>query len=207
VLVRPILMTVAMLALTGCVSLKRTPEARLFALRATAPRAAGTYAGGDLVGVMPVHLPAHLDRPQLVSWSTQGELRVDEFLRWGEPLDMGTTRVLADDLDLVLPDHPSARHPWPAGSPLLCRVSVHVERFGAQAGREVRLEGRFTLLPRTGERPLVVHPFRIARDVAPLSSGADDPEAVVDAMSQLVGELATQIAAEVQKLPAPPAPG
>ena len=95
---------VALLAagvLAGCVSLKRTPEARFFALRPVAERPASpapSDRGGDIVGVLPVSLPGLLERPQLVAWSGPGEVRIDEFLRWAEPLDASVQRVLSDDL-------------------------------------------------------------------------------------------------------------
>ena len=51
----------------GCVSLKRTPEARFFVLQSLAqPAAQGRQEPIGIVGVEAVRLPGHLDRPQLV---------------------------------------------------------------------------------------------------------------------------------------------
>ena len=99
--------------LASCVSLKRTPEARFFVLRSLAEPAATPappLAKHGLVGVLPVRLPGHLERPQLVTWAAPGELRIDEFVRWGEPLDAGLTRTVTENLSLggarVLSSHP-----------------------------------------------------------------------------------------------------
>ena len=172
--------TVAFLALGAlgaCVSLKRTPEARFFALRpvaerpqAEAPRTPTSEESASIVGVLPVLLPGHLERPQFVTWSGPGEVRVDEFLRWAEPLDAASRRVLAEDLGPA-PLTSVVRAPWPGSTPLRCRVACELVRFGPQPG------GRFALrplrsLPAHSERALVIGDADLRRDPAP---GPSDP--------------------------------
>ena len=203
--------TVAFLALGAlgaCVSLKRTPEARFFALRpvaerpqAEAPPTPTSEESASIVGVLPVLLPGHLARPQFVAWSGPGEVRVDEFLRWAEPLDAGVARVLAEDLETLLASHRVVRAPWPGSTPLRCRVRVELVRFGPQPGGEVSLSGRFVLLPADSERALVIGEADLRRDPA---HGASDPGRAVEAMSALLADLAGRIAAAVAGLP--PAP-
>jgi uncharacterized lipoprotein YmbA len=195
-------------ALGGCVSLKRTSEARFFALRPVAeppraetPQTPTAEDGASIVGVLPVLLPGHLERPQFVTWSGPGEVRVDEFLRWAEPLDSGVLRVLAEDLETLLPSHRVVRAPWPGSTPLRCRVRVELVRFGPQPGGEVSLSGRFVLLPAHSERALVIRDVDLRRDPAP---GPSDPGRAIEAMSALLADLAGQIADAVAGLP--PAP-
>jgi hypothetical protein len=204
-----------LVAALGCVSLKRTPEARFFALRALAdppaapaPGERGTEGGvapgarpaGGLVGVLPVGLPGPLDRPQLVSFVGPGELRIDEFLRWAEPLDAGVARVLAENLSTLLPEARVVRWPWPARAPLRCRVRVDIARFGSQPEGAVDLEARVALLPGGHERPLLTRRFAGRRAAAP-----GDPARDVEAMSGLLLELSREVAAAVAGLP-PAAP-
>lgn len=207
------ILAVALATGVGCVSLKRTQEARFFVLRSVAEPPA--EPAGDVrrgfVGVMPVRLPGHLDRPQLVTWTAPGELRIDEFQRWGEPLDTGFTRTLAENLGTLLPEHFVARSPWRGAAVPLCRVATELRVFGLQANGEVRLDGRWTLLPAGSEQPLARGSASLSR--GPLASGPTgvDPGAEVEAMSELVGELSREIAAAVRVLPdapkdAPPGP-
>jgi hypothetical protein len=189
----------------GCVSLKHTQEARFFVLRSVAEPPATPVLAPDarrgLVGVMPVRLPGHLDRPQLVTWAAPGELRIDEFLRWGEPLDTGFTRTLAENLQALLPEHVVTRSPWRSSAVPRCRVVTELRVFGLQANGEVRLEGRWALLPARSEEPLARGNAAFGR--GPLTSGPAgvDPGAEVDALSELVAELGRQIAAAVRALP------
>ena len=195
------------LALAACVSLKRTPEARFFVLRALAEAPAATVprAPAGLVGLLPVVLPGYLDRPQLVSWVAPGELRIDEYLRWAEPLDAGLSRTLAANLEVLLPESRVIRSPWPASAStrLRCRVRVDLQRFGPQATGEVVLEGRWALLPADGERPIVARPVGLKRGpLGPAAPGGGaDAVAGVEAMSELVADLARDIAAAIRALP------
>jgi len=199
----------ALLLGVGCVSLKRTPEARFFVLRSVAepPAAATPNAQRGFVAVMPVRIPGHLDRPQLVTWTAPGELRIDEFLRWGEPLDAGFTRTLAENLAALLPEHMVARAPWRSSAEPRCRVATELRVFGLQANGEVRLDGRWALLPARAEQPLARGTASLSR--GPLASGPAgvDPGAEVEAMSELVAELGREIADAVRALPDEPKDG
>jgi hypothetical protein len=194
---------------TGCVSLKRTPEARFFVLRSLVeppePPAGEPTVG--LVGVLPVVVPGYLDRPQVVTWRAPDELRIDEFLRWAEPLDLGITRTLAENLDTLLSDHRVIRSPWPSSAKLRFRVRVHLRLFGPQQDGQVRLEGRWAILAETGERPVLARNTSLRR--GPFAAGAEamDAGAGVEAMSQLLADLSREIADGIRGLPpgTPPA--
>lgn len=202
----PFLAACAAAATVACVSLKHTPEARFFVLRSLAepPQGPVADAGSGLVGVLPARLPGHLERPQIVTWAGPGELRIDEFLRWGEPLDAGLTRTLAENLALLLPAHRVVLSPWRSGAGLRCRVVAELALFGLQQDGEVRLEGRWTVLPAQGERPLASGRSSLKRGPLPTTSPSIDAAAGVEAMSELVAAFASEIAAAVRALPEEP---
>jgi uncharacterized lipoprotein YmbA len=198
-----VLSVAAIASLWGCVSLKRTPEARFFALRSQvqAPDAAETPARAALVGILPVVLPGHLERPQVVVWTGPGELRIDEFVRWAEPLDAGIDRVLAESLAILLPGHRVLRSPWPSSTPLRCRARLELTTFGPQPEGQVELTGRWALLPDRSERPVVSRAVSLRRGPVPGGPAPPEPVAAVEAMSQLLAELSAQIADAIRALP------
>ena len=203
---RTTVVLLALSALAGCVSLKRTAEPRYFALRPVAgPSAvrasvAPTSADVGLVlGVLPLALPGHLERPQFVSWIGSDEMRIDQFVRWAEPLASGAQRVLAADLATALPSQRVITAPWPASTSPHCRVRVALDRFGLQPDGAVSLSGRFVLLPGSSERPLVSRVVDLRRPPEP---GPRDPAHAVEAMSALLADLAAEVAKAVAALPA-----
>ena len=199
---RRVLVLLAAGVLAGCVSLKRTPEARFFALRPVAERPASpapSDPGRGIVGVLPVSLPGLLERPQLVAWSGPGEVRIDEFLRWAEPLDASVQRVLSEDLEALLPSQRVISAPWARSTPVRCRVRVALVRFGPQPGGEVSLVGRFVLLSAESERALASRDVELRSDPGQAEAGR-----AVEAMSALLADLAAQIADAIGTLPSDP---
>lgn len=191
----------ALAALPSCV-LSRTPEARFFALHAVSASAPPAEAADALVvGVLPVLLPGHLERPQVVTWAGPGEVKIDEFLRWAEPLDTGVARVLSENLSESLPRHRFIRAPWPGATALRCRLRVEVARFGPESTGQVVLTGRWALLPERSERPYVARAWSGHRTPAAPIGPRANAAASVEAMSALLGELSAEIAGAIRDLP------
>jgi uncharacterized protein len=187
----------------GCVSLKRTPEARFYVLRALAePPEAPAPGPGGLVGVLRVRLPGYLDRPQLVTETGGDRVAIDEYSRWAELLPPAVTRTLADNLAILLPESRVVSYPWRASEPVRCRVAVELQVLAPHSDGTVRLEGRWALLPAASARPLVQRPVGLRRGPVPIGKQGPEPGAAVEAMSQLLAELGREIAAGVRALPA-----
>jgi uncharacterized lipoprotein YmbA len=196
------------LSLGACVSLKRTPDARFFVLRSLVPAPAASAelpSPEGVIGLLPVRVPGPLERPQLVVWTSPSEVRFDELARWAEPLDAGVARTLAEDLAALLPRHRIVRAPWPSSLAPRCRLATELRLFGMQQNGEVRLEASFALLAPKDERVLARRAFAASR--GPLARGRRglEPGAGVDAMSELLADLAKQMAAAIDALP-PPTP-
>ncbi len=202
----PVVCALLLGPLFGCVSLRRTDEARFFVLRAQALLASGDLSEAriGLVGLMPVRLPGYLNRPQLVVQDGPNQVLVDEFVRWAEPLEPALTRVVAENLATLLSDRQVVLSPFPAGAALHCRVVVEVESFAPQKSGEVRLEGRWTLLAPADARALVRREFRLRRGPVPMGAGGMvDAQAGTAAMSGLLFDLAEQIAEGVRQVQVP----
>jgi uncharacterized lipoprotein YmbA len=185
------LLAPAALALAaGCVRLRRTPEARFFVLRATIPPAPlpAEAQRSEAIGLAAVRVPAHLERPQLVTMTGPSELHLDEYRRWAEPLDQGVARTLLENLSALLPGARVLRSPWPASAAPGRRVVVELRRFGPAGDGEVRLAGEVSVLAGGEERVLVRRPVSLRRELA--ADPRQQPGAAVDAMSELVADLA-----------------
>ena len=105
---RPALAAAALLgafSLSGCAS---SPEPRNYVFapgdgwRNVAVRESSTSA--YTVRFAPIRLPAYLDRPQIVTRTTATEIKVDQFHRWGIPLDMTVTELLGTSLAQSIPE-------------------------------------------------------------------------------------------------------
>jgi hypothetical protein len=138
-----------------------------------------------------VHIPAELDRPEVVTQLSPNRLAVDDTDRWGAPLAQMMRRTLAQDLmtrlpagSFVLPDAPA-----PSGTRTLVVTVLDSE---ADANGTLTLQAAWTLL--------AVHPARTTlTQQATLKSEMTDRNAPAQAaaLSHILGQLADRIAMSI----------
>lgn len=113
--------------------------------------AEGGTDAGVAVGVGPVELPGYLDRPQIVTRAGTNELEVAEFHCWAEPLRENVSRVLAEDLSVLIPASRIALFPPGGSAPIDYRLVVKVGRFEGTANGEGLLAARWSIFARDGK--------------------------------------------------------
>lgn len=178
----------------GCAS---TKPSRFFTLSALASSETRTEAGastpGLAIGVGPVKLPEHLDRPQIVTRSSRNELRLAEFDRWAGPLKDDFSRVLAENLSILLSTNRISLYPWRRSMPIDYQVVVDVTRFDGEIGGDARLDARWTVFGGRDKEVLSMHTSRISEP-----SGAQDYAALVAAQSRALGRLSREVAEAIK---------
>lgn len=150
---------------------------------------------GSVVGVGPVHIPAYLDQPQMVRRTTPNRLDVNEFERWGGPLQQDVIRVLAQNLSRLLGTSRVVTYPWETAVPVDFQVTVELRRFDAGPDEEVHLDALWAVFQGDGRR--LLHMTQSSLSV-PLSG--PDSDSVAQAQSAALGELSRAIAGEVSRL-------
>ena len=188
-------LAVSILAVSGC---STGPPARLYVLTVlpraeSVPPASG--ARGMSLGVGPVELPQYVNRPQIVTGQHSSELRSAAAAQWAEPLQDGFTRVLAENLSLLLATDRVALFPWKTFAPEY-QVVVEVTHFLGQTGGEVSLVALWSILNKDGREALVSKKSSFRE-----STGSSEYEALAAAMSRTVAALSRDIAAALLALP------
>jgi uncharacterized protein len=184
----------SLLGLGACAS---TPS-RFYMLNTLAPSEGISPASqaehGPVVGVGPITFPKYLERPQIVSRASRHQLALGEFDRWAEPLQENFSRVLAENLSLLIPTDHILLQDWPRSAALDYQVRVEVRHFDGWLGGESVLIARWSLLDRA-ERELLSRKVHLN---AP--AGGRDYEAMVVAMNQMLETLSRDIALAIQHL-------
>jgi len=178
------------LLLNGCGSSR---QARFYTLSSVqSPPAAGkqtTLSDAVTVGIGPIEIPHYLERPQVVTRTSQNELAVSDFDRWGGPLRPDVSRVVLENLSIMLASNQVSVVPWTQGGILHYRVAVDVTRFDATPGKEVWLKAKWTIFGQDGKTPAMVRESNIIEPV-----GGRDASNIVAAMSQALGKLSQDMA-------------
>ena len=148
---------------------------------------------GPTIGVGPVTLPRYVDRPQIVTRTSPYELKVAEFDSWAEALDTNFTRVLAENLSILLPTARVVMSPWPRAIPIDYQVTVDVTHLLSQVSGDSLLIADWTLFKGEGQDVLTSGRSRFSA-----SPGGQDYAAMVAAMSQTVASLSREIATTIR---------
>ena len=150
---------------------------------------------GLAIGVGPVTLPGYLDRREIVTRRGREEIELGEFDHWSEPLKDGATRVLGEDLAILLRTDRVALLSWRGTRPVQYQVAVEVARFEGAAGADVTLEARWRILGGDGKE------LTLRRSTVTEAAGAPGYGALVAAMSRALGGLSREIATAIRSLP------
>jgi uncharacterized lipoprotein YmbA len=178
-----------LLALASCGT---SPEPAFYTL-APVPGTSATDIR-DTIKVVQPDLPAFLDRPDFVSQTSRYEISINETANWAEPLASLFERILADDLQQRLPsatvqtdsDFESLRAPR-------FIIETQLQLFNPADNGEAVLRGDCELTDRQSSRQQPQH-FIIDLTV---SNTSHTPDAIAAALSNLVGQYADQMSANI----------
>ena len=144
---------------------------------------------GVAIGVGPVTVAEHLDRPQIIRRESRNKLDLSEFDRWAEPVQANLARVLALNLGHLLSTQQISTHPWPRTWPLDYQVIVYVWRFDSDENGRVVLRAHWMVQDKSG-RNIIAQRLADISETVP----AGDYEAIAAAQSKALAELSRDIA-------------
>ncbi len=148
-----------------------------------------------LLGIAPIKFPGYLDRQEIVVQSAQNRFEVSENDRWAEPLEENFSRVLSQNLALLLNTDLIIIYPWsPANRPRY-QVEIEVLRFEANSDRNGQLSARWSVVESADKKVAVVKESRVIRNAKEKSTDGS-----VAALSEAVGELSREIANAVHAI-------
>jgi uncharacterized lipoprotein YmbA len=178
----------------GCSFLEPKPDpSRFFALASlprTGQRGQDTAGTNTLaLGIGPVKLPGYLDRQGIVTRVSQNRFVVAENDRWAEPLEENFSRVLAQNLSILLQTDRIVAYPWERSQQPTYQVQLEVLRFEPNMEQIVELWARWSIVDSTKKTVSMKESYltQPARDKS--------TEASVASMSEVVSDLSKEIAA------------
>lgn len=145
------------------------------------------------IGVGPVEVPQYTRRAEIVTGYDSPELQSAASAEWAEPVRDGFTRVLADNLSLLLATERVALFPWKSFVPEY-QVVVDVIHFLGQPGGDVSLVALWSIMGKQGVLVSKKSSFREP-------TGGQDYAVLAAAMSRTVAALSRDIAAALTALP------
>lgn len=188
---------VVIMLLTGCAG---TSKPSKFYLLLTIPDIEGTThstADSDSPSIMvgPITLAAYLDRDQIVNRTAGNELTIDEFARWGEPLQDNFYRVLIDNLSLLLNTPEIYAFNRQKAVPADFQVAIDVIRFDSALNGDAYMTAFWSVLGGDG-KSVLLNKKSIFRVTPP----PGDVAGLVEAQNRALTDFSREIATAVRSL-------
>ena len=182
----------------GCGALlpRPTPPSTFYVMSSLATRdpnaAERINATRPIIGVGPVQLPPHLNRPQIVSSGEGNRLVLSDFHRWAEPLNSSVQQAVGENLAVLMSTKGVVFFPWRLSDSVDYQVVLRITRFAAQPDGSVLLTCRWVLNDGRSRT--------LATRISGLTKQATvgDYPSIVGAMSDALIDLSREIAAEIQ---------
>jgi uncharacterized lipoprotein YmbA len=187
-------------ALSGCFGTSQPSRFyTLSSLQGPEPVPHTTSVGlSTIVAVGPLTIPDYLNRPEIVTRTSQNEMRINEFQRWAGALDGNLLQTIIDDLSAILPPERFSVIPWiptaQGNVPITYWLMVDVVRFDANPGGTVFLEANWSI---HGKEKTIALAKKTSISTSAGGPGFTD---LVAAMSKAVEDLSREIAAGVTSL-------
>ena len=189
--VQNLLLSLVLIGLAGCFG--TTPRAVYYTLSpmATGATQPPSPAADQLaIGIGPVKFPDELDRPAIVTRNGRNRLEVNEFRRWGGSLERNVTRVMEENLAMLLKTDRVMARPWERYFQPDIRVALDIRQFDGRLGEYASLNATWTIIGPEGDAPLFVRRTIIQEAVT--EKGYDG---LVEAQSRALAALCREIAA------------
>ncbi|MDX8409389.1 MAG: PqiC family protein [Mariprofundales bacterium] len=147
------------------------------------------------VEVNELRLPQYLDRPQIVTHSSDNQLELAEHDQWGGHLRDNMMRLLAKNLGTALGTTKIIISPYRPSEAATVRVMIEVIRFERMADKQVQLDAQWRLIDGTSNRSLSTKISHLRDD-----KKSADMAQTVSAMSRIYSRFSNEIAGEIQRV-------
>jgi len=181
------------LILASCSVLKPVEDTSVHYLLDPAVPARSITGTSPAVAIASPALPSYLDRQQLVSRTRSGELQMNSYHLWGEPLDAGIARVTATNLGRLTNSLNIQPVKSFIGLDYQSLLEIRISRFELDASGNVVLESTWKLQP-VGGSIATTRSFTTTVPVPGVASPTAPQSARVAAMNEALARLARQIA-------------
>ena len=145
------------------------------------------------IGIGPVQFAEYLQRSQIVTRTNHAEVKLAETHRWAEPLHNNFSRILAENLSILLGTDKISLQPSRNWSDIDRQVVVNVWQFDTSKEGEVTLVANWSIRGKGGSELLTMKKSSFSVTLENTTSYTD----IVRALSKTVEMLSREIAAAI----------
>lgn len=180
-----------LLALSAC---SVSPKSNIYLLKAIEPVQAQLVAQKPIsIYLQSVNFPDYLDRPQMVLRKDSVTLDIEQFQRWGEPLNISFERVFRENLEMRLAPAKVLSKKTFSAMAFDYQLAINVSRFDTNAQQQAILQLNWAILNGLGDKILFS-----SQEVITVRINTDSFQARVEAQSEAVAILADKVVVQLR---------
>jgi uncharacterized lipoprotein YmbA len=189
------LLSVLLLSLAACVGGATSPSQfyMLEPITGIEPERPVGAAKKPVIILKSVHIPYYVDRPQIVTATGKNAYHLSEFNRWAEALDHNISRVLAQNLTLLVPAEVAFSKNSNTAERTSFRLSINILEFHADPQGQAGLTAQWQI---TRDDGTVLNRQVSYREPASIT----DYAVMVKALNECLNRLSRDLADELQRL-------
>ncbi|MGH8509261.1 MAG: PqiC family protein [Gammaproteobacteria bacterium] len=162
-------------------------------IRYIEPKGAGGATQKTVVVLTSIRIPHYVDRPQIVTATGRNAYRLSELNRWTESLDHNISRVLAQNLAILVPAEVGFANSSITVERANFRVSVNILEFHADSKDQAGLTAQWHIT--RGEEMLVNRQVSYR-----VPASGSNYLIIVEALNECLNRLSRDVASELQRL-------
>lgn len=182
----------------GCISVSKSPTPRFYMLPLADSAQIGNkfdIPAGFIIAIGPIGIPEYQNRPQIVTKSKEGMLNFAQFDRWGEALDFGLSRLIVENLTIMLPDANFQIFPCNFAIPLDYQVMVDVVQLESELDKDMFMVAQWTVIDSKSREMLLTKRSEFRQAISPHNYSG-----LAQALSGTITKLSFEIADSLARL-------
>lgn len=150
---------------------------------------------GPVLAIGPIEIPEYLNRPQIISSPNKNVVKFAEFDHWAEPLKHNITRVIFENISLLLNTNRIFVFPKTSKLPIQYKINIEFIKLDGKLGKELDLNALWSIAD--GETKKIISMNRTN-----IKEPLKDSKYVsyVSAQSESLEKLCIEISEEIKKL-------
>jgi uncharacterized protein len=156
------------LSLTGCISIPNSKNPSFYNINPLDETQVGIklrIPTDPVVLISTAKIPDYLDRPQMVTMDKEGSLDFAQFQRWAEPLDKGLSRVIEENLSLIIPSSKFSAYPWNLDIPVKYRIDLELLDLKADLKNNLEFTVRWMIIDVAENKILILKRSSISQHI------------------------------------------
>jgi uncharacterized protein len=146
-------------------------------------------ASDVVIGVGPVKIPEYQDRPQIVTQDKERMLKFAQFDRWGEPLDLEMTRLIGENLAVMLPETKFTLYPWNSSIPVKYQVVVEIVQLDSELDKDLFVVAQWLVIDAQNAKTMIIKRSEFRQSIIPQNYSG-----LVKTLSMACASLSSEIA-------------